>query len=72
VTVEFLKSKDQAVQKVKNYFTHLEVQGRTPKAIRIDCGCKFINNFLLEWLYSKGMEVHMTAPHSLSQNGVAK
>jgi len=25
VTVEFLKSKDQAVQKVKNYFTHLEV-----------------------------------------------
>jgi hypothetical protein len=25
VTVEFLKSKDQAAQKVKNYFTHLEV-----------------------------------------------
>jgi len=72
VTVEFLKSKDQATQKVKNYFTHLEVQGRTPKVIRIDHGCKFINNSLLEWLYSKGMEVHMTAPHSPSQNGVAK
>ena len=25
VTIEFLKSKDQAAQKVKNYFTHLEV-----------------------------------------------
>jgi transposase InsO family protein len=72
VTVEFLKSKDQAVQKVKNYFTHLEVQGRMPNAIHIDCGCEFINDSLLEWLYSKGMEVHMTAPHSPSQNGVTK
>jgi len=25
ITIEFLKSKDQAAQKVKNYFTHLEV-----------------------------------------------
>jgi tyrosine-protein phosphatase YwqE len=72
VTVEFLKLKDQAAQKVKNYFTHLEVQGRTPKAIHIDRGHEFVNDSLLEWLYSKGMEVHMTAPHSPSQNGVAK
>ena len=72
VMVKFLKSKDQAAQKVKNYFTHLEVQGRMPKAICIDCGCEFVNNSLLKWLYSKGMEVHMTTPHSPSQNGVAE
>jgi hypothetical protein len=72
VTVEFLKSKDQAMQKLKNYFTHLEVQGKTPKAMRIDCGCEFVNNLLLDWLYLKGMEVHMTAPYSPPQNGVAE
>jgi hypothetical protein len=28
VTVEFLKSKDQAMQKLKNYFTHLELKSK--------------------------------------------
>ena len=72
VTVEFLKTKDQAAQKVKNYFTHLEVQGKTPKAMHVDRGREFVNDSLLEWLYSKGMEVHMTAPHSPAQNGVTE
>ena len=72
VTVEFLKTKDQAAQKVKNYFTHLETQGKSPKAIRIDRGREFLNESLLEWCYSKGMEVHKTAPYSSSQNGVAE
>src|SRR6266851_2055581 len=43
-----------------------------PKAMRINHGREFVNNSLLEWLYSKGMEVHMTAPHSPSQNSIAK
>ncbi len=43
-----------------------------PKAMCIDRGHEFVNNSLLEWLYLKGMEVHMTAPHSPSQNSVAK
>jgi transposase InsO family protein len=72
VMVEFLKSKDQAAQKLKNYFTHLEVQGKTPKAMRIDRGREFVNDLLLDWLYLKGMEVHMTAPYSPSQNGIAE
>jgi len=38
----------------------------------IDRGHKFVNDSLLEWLYSKGMEAHMTAPHSPSQNGVVE
>ncbi len=72
VMVEFLKTKDQVAQKVKNYFTHLEVMGKKPKAMHIDQGREFINESLLQWCYAKGMEVHMTAPHSPSQNGVAE
>jgi transposase InsO family protein len=67
-----MKTKDQLTQKVKNYLTHLQTYGKTPKAIHIDHRQEFINYSLLEWLYSKGMEVHMTAPHSSSQNGVAE
>jgi len=43
VTVQFLKSKDQAVQKIMNYIMHLSIQGKMPKAIQMDCGCKFVN-----------------------------
>jgi hypothetical protein len=60
------------MQKLKNYFTHLEVQGKMPKVMHIDRGREFVNDLLLNWLYSKGMEVHMTTPYSLSQNGVVE
>ncbi len=43
-----------------------------PKAMRIDRGHEFINNQLLNWLYSIGMEVYMTTPYSPFQNGVAE
>jgi hypothetical protein len=71
ITVEFLKTKNQAAQKVKNYFTHLELQGKLPKAMYINCGHEFVNKSLLEWCYSKGMEVYKTAPYSSFQNDVA-
>jgi hypothetical protein len=67
-----MKTKDQAMQKVKNYLTHLQMHGRMPKVIHIDCRHEFINDTLLKWLYLKGMEVYMTAPYSLSQNRVAE
>jgi transposase InsO family protein len=72
VTVEFMKTKDQLTQKVKNYLTYLQTYGKMPKAIHINCGRKFVNDSLLKWLYLKGMEVHMTTPHSPSQNGIAE
>lgn len=43
-----------------------------PKVMHINHRHKFVNDSLLEWLYLKGMEVHMTAPYLLAQNGVAK
>jgi len=48
ITVKFLKSKDQATQKLKNYFTHLQIQRKTPKAICIDHRCEFVNDLLLK------------------------
>ena len=66
VTVEFLKSKDQATQKIKNYIMHLITQGKMPKAIKMDCGHEFVNEPLFEWCHSKGLKMHMTAPYSPS------
>jgi len=33
ITVEFLKTKDQAVQKIKNYMTYLKARGASPCTI---------------------------------------
>ncbi len=34
--------------------------------MHIDHRHEFVNDLLLNWLHSKGMEVHMTTPYSLS------
>lgn len=72
ITVDFLKTKDQASQKVKNYLTYLRTQGRNPKAMRTDRGKEFINDQLSPWCRERGIEVQTTAPYSPSQNGVAE
>jgi hypothetical protein len=48
------------------------MQGKSLKAMHIDRGHQFVNESLLEWYYSKEMEVHKTALYSSSQNGIAK
>ena len=70
-TTEFLKGKDKAAQKVKEYLTHLKTQGKMPKAIRVDRGKEFVNDELKTWCQEQGIEIQMTAPYSPSQNGVA-
>jgi hypothetical protein len=45
-TLDFLKTKDQAVQSVKNYVTRLKTLGRNPQALRFDRGKEFINEDL--------------------------
>ena len=45
-TLKFLKTKDQAIQSVKNYVTHLKTLGRNPKALWFDRGKEFINEDL--------------------------
>jgi hypothetical protein len=72
MTVDFLKSKDQVAQRVKNYLTYLTTQGCTPKVMRTDNGKEFINQQLSPWCRECGIEVQTTAPYSPLQNGVAK
>ena len=72
ITIEFLKTKDQAAQKIMNYMTYLKTQGRSPCAICADRGTEFINQSLKDWCQSQGIELQVTALYSPSQNGVAE
>jgi transposase InsO family protein len=72
ITVQFLKTKDQATQQIKNYFTYLSVCEKHPHAIRIDRGTEFVNQDLMTWCETQGIDVQCTAPYSPSQNGIAK
>ena len=45
---------------------------RQPKAIHIDRGKEFLNQKVLEWCKARSIELHLTAPYSPSQNGVAE
>ena len=71
-TTEFLKQKGEAPQKVKEYLMHLKTQGKMPKAIKVDWGKEFVNDELKSWCREQGIEIHMTAPYSPPQNGVAE
>ena len=70
--MEFLKQKGEAPKRVKEYLMHLKTQDKKPKAIHVDRGKKFVNDDLKTWCREQGIEIHMTAPYSPSQNGVAK
>jgi hypothetical protein len=47
ITVEFLKTKDQAVQRIKDYMAYLRVWDKTPLTICADCGTEFVNVSLM-------------------------
>ena len=72
ITVNFMKTKSDAVQNVKNYLTHLKTQDKLPKVIRFDNGKEFLNAKLESWCAQQGIEIQTTAPYSPSQNGIAK
>lgn len=71
-TTEFLKGKNEAAQKVKEYLAYLTAHDMKPKAICINCGKEFVNESLTSWCHEHGIEIQMTVPYSPSQNGVAE
>ena len=71
-TINFMKKKSDAAEKVKNYLTYLKTQGNLPKAIRFDNGKEFLNQGLKDWCARQGIDIQTTAPYSPSQNGVAE
>jgi len=73
VTIKYLKTKNQATEKCKDYLTYIERQrGVLPKALHADNGREYVNNDLIVWCESKGIKFETTAPYSPEQNGVAE
>jgi len=72
ITIEFLKTKDQVVQRIRNYITYLKAWDRNPCAICADQGTEFVNKSLKNWCHSQGIELQVIAPYSPSQNGVVE
>ena len=72
VTVEFLKRKSEAGEKIREYMTHQIALGRSPCAIKMDHGSEFVNDELKHWCHSQGIRFQMMAPYSPSQNRVAE
>lgn len=71
--VQFMVSKGEASNKVKEYLTYLERQlGRWMKAVRADNGKEYVNNVLLSWCTETGIALQLTAPYSPAQNGIAE
>ena len=48
-TVEGLKTKNEAIQTIKDYLTHLKVCRKNPLTIQINPGGKFNNAKLKRW-----------------------
>jgi len=72
VTIEGLKHKNEATQKVKDYLTHLQTHGMTPQAVCFNEGGEFISKELSSWFKEHRITVQETTPYSPSQNGVAE
>jgi len=73
IVIEFLRTKDQAAEKFRNYVAYLERQyNMCPKRFRADNGGEYITGDLQRWCASKGIKLEYTALHSPVQNGVAE
>jgi Integrase core domain len=72
MSISFLKSKDQAAQRIKAYLAYITARNKTLQAIRIDHSTEFTNADLRSWCTERGIKVQMTAPYSPSQNRVAE
>ena len=73
ITIQFLKRKSHATQKVIEYMAYLKARGKSPCSIRVDCRSEFVNETLTKYSSVQGILVlQMTALYSPSQNRVAE
>jgi hypothetical protein len=62
-TVKFLKHKNDAINKVQEYLTFIERQQEMlPKHLCADNGKEYVNNELINWCHTKGIQLELTAP----------
>ncbi|KRX50952.1 Retrovirus-related Pol polyprotein from transposon TNT 1-94 [Trichinella murrelli] len=71
--VYLLKTKDEAVDRIKDYVATLHTKfGRNPVTLRTDNGREYVNQRLRNFLREKGIEHQFSAPYTPEQNGVAE
>lgn len=72
-TVDFLKEKSKAANKVKNYVAWVKNQIKCMlKRLQVDGGKEFINADLKSWCAQCGIKIEVMAPYSHAQHGTAE
>ena len=72
-TVYTLKSKDEVLEKFKEFVKSSEKQtGHSVKALRSDNGGEYVSNAFKDYCKSSGIRQEFTIPYSPQQNGVAE
>jgi transposase InsO family protein len=69
----FMKEKSKVFMKFKQYKSFIKTQtSQKLKKLHINGGGEFINKEFKKFLLDNGIQLEITAPHSPSQNGIAK
>jgi hypothetical protein len=70
---ELLRTKDEAMEVLKNIVAKLEHQsGLRLKKLRTDSGTEFVNQTIRQFCERNGIAHETTAPHTPEQNGIAE
>jgi transposase InsO family protein len=70
---DFLKRRDEAFEKIKEYIAWVERQyGYTPKVLRVDNAKELTSGAVKTWLKARGITLQNPAPYAHSSNGVAE
>ncbi len=70
--VYFLKSKDEVLEKFKQYVNQVEKLGKRVKNLRSDNGGEYCSRVFDDYLKAKGITHQTTVPHRPEQNGIAE
>jgi transposase InsO family protein len=70
---DFLKRRDEAFEKIKDYIAWVEHQyGYTPKVLRVDNTKELTSEAVKAWLRSRGITMQNPAPYMHPSNGVVE
>lgn len=73
VEVALLKSKNEAFEKIKDFFAKSKTQyGKVPKVIRFDRGGEFCNGRVEDLMRDYGTKIQTTVGYAPEQNGLAE
>ena len=72
-TVYFLKQKSEVADSFKDFVNNLRTEtGQQVHTLRADNGGEFTGHQFREWLYTNGIRLETSVPHTPEQNGVSE